>query len=285
MRPVDEGCDVTCEPLATERSVAHALRSLPHPLHLLERAFGTGHYHLGLFDSAAETIGTAQDRMSASAADAVQGSARVLDIGCGLGGTSRLLQQRGARVTALEPDPLMVRFARRSRGQVVPSTEVTFECKTLAEFSRGAAASFDGAIALEVLQHFRSLDHFLADCARLLERGGRLAVHDVCADVAMEWERVPFHRRGELPARAEVAGFELAYRKDESQRVVPTFAHLVRGLTLDRSDAVGFFGAECASQRQLVESQFEEVIGHIQALWKAVSHGDLGYETMVFVRR
>src|SRR5678815_2240006 len=45
-------------------------------------------------------------------AEAVPRNASVLDIGCGPGGLLRLLVNRGARVTAIDKSPEMVKMAR-----------------------------------------------------------------------------------------------------------------------------------------------------------------------------
>lgn len=264
---------------------SNGLRALPQPLHLLEYTFGTGHYHLGLFDTVDEAICIAQDRTSSVAAESLQHAEQVLDIGCGLGGTTRLLACRAKSVTALDPAAAAIEFARCKAIPPGGPHDLGFVHATLHEFAASAPQRFSGAVAIEVLQHFPSLDEFFADCRGLLERGARLAVHDVCSDANQSFERVPFHRRGEVPARAAAAGFALIHRHDESGRAVPTFDHFARGLDVRRSGLIEFYGGDDRRFRARVEQQLDDLLGHIDALRRAFHCGDLGYETLVFERQ
>ena len=102
------------------------------------------------------------------AANLLEGSRRVLDIGAGEGQISRLAAGLGARVTGIDPTRAQIEVARQRSGG--PSYALA-----------GAAAlpfadgSFDTAVACLVFEHIHEVDDAIAEVARVLEPGGRFA--------------------------------------------------------------------------------------------------------------
>jgi SAM-dependent methyltransferase len=91
---------------------------------------------------------------------------RVLDVGCGLGGTTeRFAKELGARVEAIDISPRMVELTR-ARG-------VDAKVGDAQELPYGDS-SFDCVFAGWVLYHMPDLDRAIAECARVLRPGGRL---------------------------------------------------------------------------------------------------------------
>jgi SAM-dependent methyltransferase len=94
---------------------------------------------------------------------------RLLDLGCGKGRFAAHLQDRGAEVVGLDLSAAMLARAgglSRVRGS---ARRLPF-----------AAESFDGVLAVEVLQHVapRGLDAVLAELRRVLRPGGTVAIID-----------------------------------------------------------------------------------------------------------
>jgi SAM-dependent methyltransferase len=92
--------------------------------------------------------------------------ARVLDVGCGLGGTTeRFAKELGADVQAIDISPRMVELTR-TRGidaKVADVQQLPY-----------ADGEFDCVFAGWVLYHVPDLQKGLAECARVLRPGGRL---------------------------------------------------------------------------------------------------------------
>jgi SAM-dependent methyltransferase len=106
---------------------------------------------------------------SALAALAPAPGRRLLDLGCGKGRFAAHLKDRGAEVVGLDLSAAMLARAggiKRVRGS---ARRLPF-----------AAASFDGVLAVEVLQHVapRGLDAVLAELRRVLRPGGTVAIID-----------------------------------------------------------------------------------------------------------
>jgi SAM-dependent methyltransferase len=95
-------------------------------------------------------------------------SGRVLDVGCGTGGSEAVVRFRGGTWIGLELDARKVDAMRRAglEAHAIP----------LEEFSQSHAGEFDGVLASQLLEHLGSPGELLEPCRRLLRRGGRLAL-------------------------------------------------------------------------------------------------------------
>ncbi|HEY3184180.1 MAG TPA: methyltransferase domain-containing protein [Gaiellaceae bacterium] len=106
---------------------------------------------------------------------------RVLDVGCGTGEMAeRIARELGAHVTALDSSPRMVRLTRE-RGidaQVGDIQSLDF-----------GDDSFDCVVAGWVLYHVPDRPRAIAECARVLRPGGRLAAATLASNNLAElWE-------------------------------------------------------------------------------------------------
>jgi tocopherol O-methyltransferase len=104
---------------------------------------------------------------------------RILDAGCGIGGTSIYLAQKYPMVTftGISITPYEVQFAMELAAQRKVTENTRFLknnfCNT--EFLDG---SFDGIIALESMIYARDTREFVEEMYRVLKPGGRLVVLD-----------------------------------------------------------------------------------------------------------
>lgn len=122
--------------------------------------------------------GADQTRAMARAAGVLSGD-RVLDIGCAIGGSARLLAaEYGATVTGLDAVEPFVQVARQLTSRTDLADRVTFV--------HGAAPtmpfeekSFDIVWVQLVLMNIPNKETFFGACARLLRPGGTLALLDV----------------------------------------------------------------------------------------------------------
>ena len=103
---------------------------------------------------------------------------RVLDVGCGFGGTIASLNERfeGMRLTGLNIDERQLERARRL---VIarPGNTVAFQAGDACAMPF-ADGSFDRILAVECIFHFSSREQFFAEAIRLLRPGGTLALSD-----------------------------------------------------------------------------------------------------------
>jgi phosphoethanolamine N-methyltransferase len=109
--------------------------------------------------------------------------ARVLDIGCGLGGIDRLIAERCpvAEVVGIDVEDALIEEARRKNANTPGGKDVadrvTFELVEPGPLPF-PDASFDVVFSKDSILHIPDKDAFAADAYRLLKPGGVLAVSD-----------------------------------------------------------------------------------------------------------
>lgn len=142
---------------------------------------------------------------------------RVLDLGCGGGRHAFECARRGARVIALDSDPVELKeasavlSAMEEAGEVPAGIASSLRASALA--LPLADESVDAVIAAEVLEHVPDDRRAIGELARVLRRGGRLAVtvprhgpEVVCWLLSSEYHERPgghvrVYRRRELAGR------------------------------------------------------------------------------------
>ena len=151
-------------------------------------AFGR-HVHWGYWPDPAAATGTAEDygqaaeRLCRKVCDAarISGGEKILDVGCGFGGTIASLNERFANLdlTGVNID---ARQLDRAAQTVHPQNA------NIIRWLEADAArlplpdnSFDVVLAVECIFHF-DRPRFLAEAARVLRPGGRLALSDFVPD-------------------------------------------------------------------------------------------------------
>jgi len=228
----------------------------------LEQSFGR-HIHWGYWpDPAAaqpdrpEDYARAAERLSLELLDlaGIAPGMRVLDAGCGFGGTLACLQDRVERLdlTGLNIDPRQLQRAQKLV-QPRPGSSLRFVAGDACALPF-ADASFDRVLAVECIFHFPSRAAFLAEVRRVLRPGGVLVLSDFVP--ASAW--VPVTRMARWPALERLnlfgacdvtcsaagyrslaarAGLPLTTLRDITRHTLPTYAFL--GRLLGRSTRPG----------------------------------------------
>lgn len=144
------------------------------------------HVHWGFWPEPQEADGTPDDyavaaerlcRLVCDAAEIADGM-RILDVGCGFGGTIASLNERFSdlELVGVNIDP---RQLARATALVKPRSgnRIRFMEADACRLNF-APASFDVVLAVECIFHFDSRPDFFAGAARALAPGGRLALSD-----------------------------------------------------------------------------------------------------------
>ena len=98
--------------------------------------------------------------------------AAVLDVGCGGGLLSEALAQAGARVTAIDLAPNLLKVARLHG--LESGTRVDYRGMPVEALAAEMPAAFDAVACMEMLEHVPDPSSVIAACATLLKPGGRL---------------------------------------------------------------------------------------------------------------
>ena len=125
---------------------------------------------------------------------------RILDLGCGVGGTPTWLHQKtGAQVLGITSSESQVSRARARAGMLGVGDQVTFEKHSFE--SLAVPGLFHAACAIESFVHCRNPEQFLVTVREKLVPGGRLLL---CDDFA--------HPSPPLRARGWIRRFKLGWK-------------------------------------------------------------------------
>lgn len=156
----------------------------------------------------------------------VDASARVLDIGSGVGGPARTLAETcGCAVEGVDLTPEFVEAARALSEWVglADRTRFTIADATALPFDDGV---FDAAMTIHVAMNIAARDRLYAEAKRVLKPGGVFALYDVmqgeggAPHYPVPWAREPaishLKTPDETAALLEGAGFAIEQRNDSS---------------------------------------------------------------------
>jgi tocopherol O-methyltransferase len=135
------------------------------------------HIHHGLWEAQEPATVAAQRLTETLAREAqISGADRVVDIGCGMGGSSiHLARQLGCRVTGVTISPVQRLWARTSARWHGVGRNAEFLCAD-AEQVAFPDSAFDVVWSVECTEHLFDKPAFFEKAARWLKPGGRMAI-------------------------------------------------------------------------------------------------------------
>jgi MPBQ/MSBQ methyltransferase len=234
-------------------------------LKFLQDVFDLKALHLGLFTDGVprtpEGIHQAQEEYTRALIALIpEGVKSVLDVGSGLGATSKTMAAAGYAVEGLSPDPHHGEEFAKTCGKEIP-----FHLTTLEDFSPGK--TFDCLLFSESPQYVEK-DAFFPKCLELTEPGGHLVIAEFFqAAPGGPYDKCFFE--DDFVARAERAGFRVEHRRDVTEEVLPTLE--LGGLFLKYGRRMFNFASDMFRRRRpfltkLVRLPFGRKIDHVRML-------------------
>jgi tocopherol O-methyltransferase len=265
--------------MAEGQELLSAIRNHYDQLSFFYRLFWGDHIHHGYWEDN-EPPAVAQENLIARLAEraAIPRGGRVLDVGCGLGGSSFWLARRlGCSVYGITISPAQCAMAATRAREEGLAERVSFAVVDANRLDL-PAASFDAVWVIECSEHLTDKAGFFRSCARLLRPGGRLAL---CSWLAHEGRDpaslVPEVCRAMLcPSLAslgdyvgwiEAAGFMDVRAEDVTRRVERTWDHCLA--ILEHPDVLNVLPHLDAATR--------DFLGVFGTMRRAYATGAMGY--------
>ena len=143
------------------------------------------HLHDGCYITGKESRGEAQENLMKLLAGKakIRPGSRILDVGCGLGGSSIWLTKNlGAKTLGITISPVQIEIARQSaREQKTASKFLLMNAEEM-DFPE----PFDVIWLVAVLTHFQDQEQFFKLAAKFLEKSGKLIIFDWMIDEGIE---------------------------------------------------------------------------------------------------
>ncbi len=194
------------------------------------------HLHHGLWETGAETVGVAVERLVDRVAEClgISEDDHVCDVGCGYGATARYLARTyDARVTGVTLSAVQQAFATERAGGD-DRVRILLENWETNSFDDD---SFDGLVSIECVSHVENKSVFFEQVARVLRGGSHgVVIAWLAAENPTRWQRSsllePICRECRLPGMGtesdyaemiESAGLELVRFDDLSRQVRKTW--------------------------------------------------------------
>jgi ubiquinone/menaquinone biosynthesis C-methylase UbiE len=174
----------------------------------------------------------------------------VLDAGCGIGGTARVLAaEHGCRVTGIDLTPAYVDTARELTRRTGLSGTCGFQVGSVTDMPL-EDSSFDAAVSFHVAMNVEDRPAFYGELARVMRPGAHLALFDVMKGPAAgmvypvpwaETEATSFLKSAdETRALLGAAGFETVAEEDLREFAIAFFANVfARAKTSDGPPPLG----------------------------------------------
>jgi tocopherol O-methyltransferase len=265
--------------MATAAQIAEHYDSLA----FIYRNFWGDHIHHGLFFTGKESPQEAQERMVDECVRKLGPHVleRVLDVGCGHGGTLvRLVKVHGVtQAVGLTLSGKQAKLARENAQKAGFAEQITIVQQDAEQYEFPPDA-FDLVWTMESSEHFQDKPAYCHNVAKTLRPGGKLLLaawtgsmqSERVREVAQRFLCPAIQTADDYAAQIEAAGLKLGTREELREAVVPTW------------EICQEYAANAGPMVALLPKAAREFIAGIPVILDAYRSGDLGYTVMSAVK-
>jgi len=231
---------------------------------------GSDHMHYGYWPPRSEDISLAdaQERHTALLHDRIKGShLRILDVGCGLGASTRQLHLQGHEVIGIAPSSELISYARERN----PGPDY-IDCGFLTDHPQITQAdSFDLVLFQESLQYLPDLDAVFSRVKQILKPEGRVIICDEVSRDSRTRSASAVHSAIDIETAFSKTGFFVRWHSDISTGVAQTTTLLTKLFRDRRAELIEHFGEQTDTELSLYIEGWERTE-------KWYYDGSFGYE-------
>ncbi len=146
------------------------------------KKFWGKHIHHGYFETGKESKEVAAEKLIKLLVKHgnIKKGSRVLDVGCGVGGTSIWLAQNlGCKITGISISPVQIDMAKKAVGKMKNAPQFFVQD---ANDLNNLEGKFDVIWAVEMISHLKNRADLFKNFERLLAKGGKICITDWMKD-------------------------------------------------------------------------------------------------------
>ncbi len=265
-------------PFASEE-VARRVLQLPSSFQFFRWIQRSDHLHFGLFDRPDGPFDRALERMAETVLSHYPPDARrVMDVGCGIGGTACTIAKKGMHVVGMAPNEALIAYAKKLAEAEGCADRTEFYAVGFHDVPLEGVERFDVVMSQESMHYIHPTDATVRRFYEHLRPGGRLVLSDiVCHDDSLR-AIAPYHDPKAIRQAARDVGFRLHHFEDLTTRALPTVARSLAILKSERERILAFF----RQAQPHADHDFARLVDHGGLEGDALRDGRLGYQLFVY---
>ncbi|GAB4419288.1 MAG: hypothetical protein OHK0032_15180 [Thermodesulfovibrionales bacterium] len=239
--------------------------------YVIDREGLIDYFHYGLWETGTNGLKEAQENLASLMKSLIpDGVKRILDVGCGLGRTTRDLTAAGYDVIGISPDIRLMEMAkakyRECSSRLIVSSFEDYR----------SMDSFDLILFQESSQYIKDLNFLFSHCNKLLDKKGYILM---CDEIQYEnSDDAPFHEKKRLEKIAHEYGFNIVHNENITGKVLETRNLALRLITVNRDSIIN----ELSPVRENARQEIEFLIDGWKLHTAMFERNMFGYEVFLF---
>lgn len=255
------------------------IKLLPRPYVFYRMALDMDHLHFAYIDKPDLTdFETGQDLLTSKVIGHLnKNNRKVLDVGCGLGLTSKQTAQKNYTVDALEPNKEMYTYAKNNNKH----GNLNYINANFSSYSQSISHQYGSLIFLESLQYMNDLNEAMTQIKKCLQPSGRIVISD---HISRSGRRQTtnfgtLHCPEELQYSMEKAGYSCVTKEDLDVPILNGLKKSVERLQNRSGRIIEYFKMNIGEN---VENEITILINAFKKNTESMKNGDCGYAIYVF---